>query len=640
MGAASLVDDPTTQAAPEPLTKTIYLPDWGIGDVADVRLGQFSVIDDAAGDRLEVYVLRDEEPREVSARTLSETPAFDGESLLVTDFRTNRNRLGGFFSEFQRAPSQAAVTLGDAPDGRPALRLSYSKDEDGFCGFWLHLFDFTSGPAERRYLNARPFHALGFWVRGAQGGEQILLKIGDAEWERNQDALPVAKLDELLPEGRLETHWQRVVVPLTLIPPRVSTLSLASVVFEVLEPGSSEIYLGPLAFLTEGAAMPPLPEPDEEADRAFEPASKATWVWNTGELLADEAQRDELLRLLAAERFDRVFLQLPEPADNPLPLGELRIDERLRPLLAGLNAASIEVYALDGHPAYALPAHHAAVLHTIEHVIDYNARVSEAERFHGIRHDIEPYLLPGFHGARRAEILRGFLELVAAGAERARGAGLVYGVDLPFWYDAPDKYTHEPISVEFGGARKLVSRHVIDLADDVSIMDYRTAAYGADGTIRDAEGELQYAAARGKQVFVGLETSPLPDEVLFELAGRPQRGLPEALREQGIVVLAPRGDSALVMLLADDTDVERSDLREWLADRLRREAVPSGAAVWWQVRRRISVPGDKLSFANLGPERLRQTMQETAREFRRYDSFAGFALHHFWSYKGLIGAQQ
>ncbi len=247
--------------------------------------------------------------------------------------------------------------------------------------------------------------------------------------------------------------------------------------------------------------------------------------------------------------------------------------------------------------------------------------------------------MAGFNGVRREEILRRYLELVAESARRANEAGLEYAVDIPFWYDAPDEYTYQAVTVEFGGALKPASHHLIDLADGVTLMDYRTVAFGADGTVRHAEGELEYAAARGKRVLIGLETAPLPDEELFDFVGAPQVGLPGGGElSAGLVLAAPAGDSTILLVFPATAGVElaRDSLSAWLGAR----GLDLDQILWWPVQRRVRVAGDKLSFHGLGAEPLERVMAETARELASYPSFAGFALHHAWSYGELLAQRR
>ena len=58
---------------------------------------------------------------------------------------------------------------------------------------------------------------ISFWVRGDQGGEEILLKVADDVWEAREDAVPIGEIGRFVPGGRIETEWQQAVVPLAAV---------------------------------------------------------------------------------------------------------------------------------------------------------------------------------------------------------------------------------------------------------------------------------------------------------------------------------------------------------------------------------------------------------------------------------------
>ena len=637
IGALALAPGSAAQTHRTILTQTVGGAEWAVDSVTHLRFGRVAVVATPDGPRLEVRRLRDVIPTPPKLRIEGATPSFTGNNLVVGDFaRSNRSALGGYFSTFARAPSEGWATVGPTADSRRALTLSCDRADSGFCGLWIQLYDFEASPDTRSYLDGTSFSTLSFWVRGHQGGERLLLKVADARWELKQDALVIGDLADFLPSGRVDTAWQQAIVPLDRFPPRIDRATLALLVWEAVSPGRSDIDLGRVAFSLRPTELPPLPEPTAEPAPS-RPEHLATWLWNTRALLADSTHRDTLLDALAREGFDRVFLQLPDPPGQRGVPGEITIDAAtLRPLMAAFTRRGMEVYALDGYARYALPEFHDGVLRTVDHVIRYNSESKQSERFIGIRYDIEPYILPAFHGPDREQVVRQLLNLTARSAERARAAGLAYGVDIPFWYDAPDEATSERVILEWNGVRKPLNEHLIDLVDDVSIMDYRTMAYGADGTIRHATGELTYAAQQGKPVFIGLETSELPDEVLLEFRGEPARGLPASWPAGSVVVLAPQDDSIRIYLLpegrAGDSAASRS-MASWFQD----QKIDHQAFWWWPVTRRVEVPASKITFARHGARRLREVMDGTRTELGRFPSFAGFALHFAESYLALVG---
>ena len=601
-----------------------------------MRSGRVALVDGPGGPFLELRRLAETEASGRSLPLESSTPPFDGSNLVVGDFsRSNRTPLGGYFGTFQRPPSAATATVEREADGRKALELSCNQEGEGFCGLWIQLYDADAPRSARSFLDSRNFSTLSFWIRGQQGNERVLLKLADADWEEREDAVPLGEVSGFLPSGHITTEWQQGVVPLERFPAGIRRDMLALVVLEVVATGTSTIEIGTVAFSLSRDMLPALPEPAVFSQpRAIQP--KATWIWNTEELLEDPDQLISLLGFLDGEGIDRVFLQIPGTRAGETRPGELTVDSKMiRPLVSLFTARGIRVYALDGFARYALPEYHAGVLGTIDEVARYNQNAFPHERFYGVRHDIEPYLLPGFHGPNRERLLVGLLQLVEASVARAHVGGLVYGADIPFWYDVPSEETFEPIEVVFRGVEKPLSEHIIDLADDVAIMDYRTIAYGADGTIRHGSGELEYAEENGKSVFIGLETHPVPDEVLIGFGGEPEAGFPSLPPPGPLVVLASARDSVHAVYLPDSS--ARPGALDSLATWIERESIHPQEVWWWAVSNRTDVPAEKITFANQDLESLRRVMRATAEEFRTFRSFAGFAIHHSESYRALVG---
>ncbi len=626
-------------ASPSVLSQTVALDDWGFTDIAELQFGRVALEVTSPRPGLVVRWLQDSLPPAAPLRMRSALPTMTGNSLVVADFgRGNRTDLGGYFNAFALQPREVSATIVRETDGRRVLELSCSDQESGFCGISIQLYDMEVAYGERRYFDSRSFSTLSFWIRGHQGYERALLKVADAQWEWKEDALPVGELADFLPMGRVDTTWQQAVIPLALFPAQIQREALAMLVLEVVSLGATTVDVGPFALSISPDSLPPLPEPVPWSEMPG-PPHKATWIWDASDLIENPADRVAMLDFLEREGFDHVFLQLPNGRENRGEPGELVINgNELRPLLAAFHTRDIRVYALDGAPEYALPRFHDGVLRTVNNIIKYNEESPPNQRFHGIRHDIEPYILPGFNGARHEMLLRGLLNLTAAVAERSRAGGLVYGVDMPFWYDAPGEYTHDQVMLDFRGVRKPISEHLIDLVDEVVVMDYRTQAYGVDGTLRHANGEVTYAHTRGKSVFVGLETGGLYDETLLEFRGNPRVGLPNILPTDAIIVLVPTGDSARVIWVAGSSNQE-DDADSTLAGWFENQQIDIATVSWWPVSRSIEVPANKISFARHGIVSLERVMEQTAAELL-YPSFAGFAIHHASSYMELVRSPQ
>ena len=591
-----------------------------------MRGGQIGLIHESEGIRLEVYRLRDEPPREFPPSRLSAEPALSGNSFVVSDFHSGvRNQLGGLFSAFAQPPSEARVALADAPDGRRGLRLTFEKAAGGFCGAWIHFFDITSPPDERVYLDARALSTLSFWVRGARGGERLRVKVADREWERRGDALAIGDLGDFLLSGRVESGWQQAVIPLDRLPARLDRSALASLVLEGTGPAHGEVYVSRLALSRGAAPLPSLPAPVAVPSEA-NPGPAATWIWNTADYLGQPERQDSLARFLSSHGFGTAFLQLVSARGESITSRGIEPDDRLGRLVGTLHASAFR--CTRSTERRSSPFRRITTPCTPRSATSGATtsvwRPPSASTGSGMT--FEPYLLPGFHGPRRAEILQGYLEVLARGAELAREGGLRFGADIPFWFDSPDEATFERVTAEFRGERKPVSEHVIDLADDIAVMAYRTSAFGADGILRQAEGELRYATRAGKRAWVALETGVLPDETLVEFAGEPAADPDELPPEGGAIGMVSAGDSLLVLWRPPGTADSEHRLPEGEFD----------SARWWPIARRVAVPADKLSFARPGLDSMRIAMGETARELSHLDAFAGFAIHYSESYGALL----
>jgi len=114
-----------------------------------------------------------------------------------------------------------------------------------------------------------------------------------------------------------------------------------------------------------------------------------------------------------------------------------------------------------------------------------------------------------------------YLDLNERVAKRARAAGLVYGVDIPFWWQSIDAATGQPVSITtFHGVRKTATEHLLTMVDNVGIMAYRNVATGPQGIVSLALDTLEQADSIGHvDVFVGIETEKIsegvPESVTF-----------------------------------------------------------------------------------------------------------------------------
>ncbi len=566
--------------------REVRLSDWGLGGVEDLGYARVGVLHQARP-ALVVYHLGrvDPQTRQRPAAAATPPPLTDG-AFVVSRYRSgNKNSLGGYFNQFARPPARASVAIAeDRPGGGHALAFEYAQPPDTFASFWIHLFETRRPPAERTYLG------------------------------------------RFVPSGRVERRWQRAWVPLSDLPERLDPSRLASVVFlvdpEASAPLSGRLFVRDVAFTVARELprqlRPDRPEPDEAPPPPPRQERKAMWLWETVEVLDTPGALDTLTDFVVEHGFTDLFVQVPF-ADHAE--GErhwsARWDTRgMRRLIGRIRAVGARVHALDGAAWYARPQWHERVVETLGQLAAYNAASAPEERLHGVRYDIEPYLLPEYAGARRARVLSDYLSLLERLVVVAHEAGLEIGVDIPFWFDARDEVTAALAApVDEGPAAEAI----IDLVDNVGIMDYRTTAYGADGVLAHAEGELAYADRVGKQVLIGLETVPLPDETIFIYDG----GRRTRWDVAGDLVLEPLGGDRARLTFVPRQRRAADGRYPWAAP----------GSVLLRQRDALDVPASKITFATLRPADLSTTMRQARAELERHPSFSGFVIHSYESFR-------
>jgi hypothetical protein len=346
-------------------------------------------------------------------------------------------------------------------------------------------------------------------------------------------------------------------------------------------------------------------------------------MWETT-LLTGKSELHRFCAFIKKERIDNVFLAVPYDPAVSGKAGGLSPERRiLAPIVRALNASGSRVHALMGDKDFILPDSRDFVRKSIRNTVEYNKLVSPEERFYAIHLDIEPYLFPGFASSRRHWFLDNFIETLAECSRIAHEGGMRIGADIPFWLDGADELTHLPMLASLNGDSKPVYQHVLDLMDNIALMDYRTPIAGEDQIFLFAAKELAYADEIRKEVFVGLETAPLPDETVLTFTGRLQQGVPE-----------PRSGMQYMLVLQEDRTLiaALAATREEISDFLKKNRAAEREHFFWPVERATKIGGNALSFASLGMGQFQSAMKTNDFALRMYRSFAGFAIHHYGSY--------
>ncbi len=585
----------------------VSLTDWGLSSIDDIGFLTVALFEhDSAASELSLYDLRKVPPKASTANARvwrSEAPILTSGGFLLSRFdRGNYNRLGGTFGSFAKAPSTGDARL---LGGNVGLRFRFTQAEKGFTGVWFHLFDDRASSAERTYLHTGAASHLTFEIRGLLGDEPLLLAVADREWLEKGDARAIGPVSAYLESGAVTRTWQRVLVPLSDIPPDVEHEELASLVLQVASKGTGEVAIRNMGLLASADARLPIDTiVASKTSRAKRDLRRAMWVWQTEALLGDVALRDQLLATCKSQNITDVFLQLV-----PATLGTNSWSAMLD-LVADLHKVGVRVDALDGSPKYSQAKNHHVALEIAGVVVASNRIEPAQRRFDGMRFDIEPYLLPGFSGPAKASILGDYLSLLDKLHAVASSGELPLGADIPFWFDGVDRY-NKPVAVVRG---RPVSELVMDRVDNIAVMAYRTRIYGPDGVIAHAIDEIEYAEATGKAVFVGLETGPLPNEHVRDFDAKPQEAADRLL-----VWTEGRRQLRVVHYRAEEH-------KKFAAAR----AEHAGARVFY-MRSETIAPASKITFNRDTLASLEEATLQIEEELGLYDSTAGIAIHAFGS---------
>lgn len=465
------------------------------------------------------------------SREPSETAA---ETLLIDDFEIDVcNQLGGLRNSFVRAPARvkAKRVVGDAngPAGL-CVRMTGQNEESGFCGYWVQFADREQSAP--RYLDTRDWHAIAFRVRGQSGGEDLLVKLSDAEWVAKQDSVPIGPVSEFLP-GRITTEWREVVIPLSKLQ-RLDRRLLAGISFKFEATSEQTVFIDDIHLKRRAESQLPTRDVAIAAVPVSPAPKKALWVWSTEQLIQSPSECRELFDVCERDRIGRLWVQVPYDRAG---MGcVLRQADDLRRFMKAAHQRGLVVEALDGYPEFALHEQHHKPLALIDALIEFNQRSSADERFDGIHFDNEPYVILGWHDPEiREQILFDFLTLNVECQKRARETGMQFGVDLPFWWQSRPTPDSDAVgAVTFRGVRKPASHHCIDLLDNVGIMNYRDTADGADGMLRHGRELLGYSdRIEHARIYLGIETFIEPPSIVQFVVGLPIAEFRAALRDRG-----------------------------------------------------------------------------------------------------------
>ena len=246
---------------------------------------------------------------------------------------------------------------------------------------------------------------------------------------------------------------------------------------------------------------------------------RAMWVWDVT-LPASKDATKRLLDFCKSKNINRLYLS----AYN---LNEEN-SRNFRIFNQAAHNYGIFVNALGGDPRWGLERYHQQPLRWVEDILSFNRASKPKERFDGIQNDTEIYLLGKRWEQEKEKVLKEYLDLNKKIVElrQIEEADIAYACDIPFWYDDDPS-----MLVNWDGATKPPSFHILDTVDSITVMDYRNFADGPNGSIALAKNEVEYASSLKKKAYIGQETNEnlYPEYISF--GGKTEQEMESQIRK-------------------------------------------------------------------------------------------------------------
>lgn len=410
----------------------------------------------------------------------------------------------------------------------------------------------AEGPHGQELLFQRPDLAVDvlsydtLHIRGETSGA-VTLALTDVATRQREDNVPILQIN-----GTFDVR-----LPLKTIARQLDLRHLMSLVL-LPQDLTNTVTLSHLAF--------------ERTDRLRQHSPQiGFWLWDyhkgitQGRTVIEECQRAGCRRL---------FVQMPKATDADSLWAEYA------QFLRAVKNTGIEAFALDGHPeAINDPTPLVEKLQQLLALADNTS-------LDGVQFDIEPYLLEDFFATES-----GFVRYLTAidQLKAALRPGLRFSIVMPFWFSSQKVHG------------RAVTFAVMDRADDVAIMSYRTTSKELPSL---AEDTLRYGDLIGRPVWLALETRPLPPEQHVVLHREIHRERADAYLDR----------SARQVILSPPPETVTTD--------------------WFRVHHRYTVAPERVTFAGQNQQIVQSVIAETSKLLSN-PSLAGVVIHDLPGYLAL-----
>ncbi|KAK6390798.1 hypothetical protein LTR65_005402 [Meristemomyces frigidus] len=235
---------------------------------------------------------------------------------------------------------------------------------------------------------------------------------------------------------------------------------------------------------------------------------KGMWIWNTAQLIVDDAQIDRFISSASSINLSDVYLYVaPQWYDEKGP--------DIANFNTRMNASGLRVWALDGDVNYIDdPTAQETFMDGLQGLVDFNNRVDFDARFHGFQADIEPQDIPGHEGyfhndipesqltaeehTQRDTHMQNWLDVLTRASTFLRSYELSFGAAMVFWLH---DYDGEPVTVPSQSSNGSITQPcimdlIMPLVDEYVVMSYNTDPANAASRVSQ---QASFASAQAQQ---------------------------------------------------------------------------------------------------------------------------------------------
>jgi hypothetical protein len=435
-------------------------------------------------------------------------------------FFERENLVGGYFGTWAQEPSYAKmekVTQEAYGAMGQSLKIEFRK-EIGKCGWYTLLND----------LDATPFNAVSFYIKGAKGKEKFDIGFTDQKMlEFEIEPFNVGIIDDFLKDG-VSCEWQKVIVPISSLTGLLDTTQMGSLVFMFNYEGSGAIFIDEIKFINDSKIYKEELKnmPQAKKDKRFQ---RYMWIWKV-DPMGNTLVRDILFKFCTKTAIEGLYVDFSN-------FKEAIADENYRLLLKDFmqdaKDLNLKIYAVSGNPTLAFSANHKKVLDWLEAVLNFNR--AENIKIDGVQFDIEVHLSRKWKKDKK-KVIDDYLKLLKECSIRVAEYKKETQADFKLTVVIPVSY------IDVGGD---FEKKILENVDQIVLMDYFD---DLESIIWYAEPHLKLASSLGKEVIVAVETQDLVKErrgsafnTFYEEGWQEMEGVLEKAKEEFLKYPAFKG---------------------------------------------------------------------------------------------------